>query len=886
VPRAQDRRHGGHGVEEALLGSVLRRLRIRAGLSQEALAERAGVSASAVGALEQGQRRRPHPRTLVALADAMQLTLEDRRTLLEAAREPYFEDGALEAPATTGPEGETLAAAASPSSTEAGLPAGGTPLTVAVEAPAASRPRLPRPTTPLFGRDDDIARVRALLEPSADQARLLTLLGPGGVGKTRLALAVADRLQTAFRDGVVFVDLAPLRDHRVVPATIARALNVREQGGRSARELLLEYLADRQLLLVLDNFEHLVEAAPVVAEFCAHCPQLAQLITSRVALRIRVERRFTVPPLATPGPDSGSIDAIAQSAAVQLFVERAQVVDSHVALDHTTAQPIAAICRRLDGTPLAIELAAARAGLLRPDALLRRLEQRLPVLANGSLDLPERQHTLHNSLAWSYDLLGPQEQTLFRRLAAFTGRWSLAAAEAVCSDAIVGRELVLDLVGNLVDSSMVYVSAPIRLEPQFALLETVREFAERRLADDSEAHETRRRHAAYYLELVERAAIEMHGPDQEAWIRRLEEANDNVRAALDWLMAHAEQAQALRFATAATWCWLRNSYFTDARRIIELVKTADARVDARVLAHALLAAARFASTQTDYAAQAAYDQKSLGLFQSLGDAAGYAEAVTDLGAAEWQQGQMERARIHLQDGLARCRALGDRVGIATALLPLANLSRDTGDFEAAQRLYAECLALRQASGDALGVAHVLNNSAWLGLYMGDMALARRAEQALDIRRKLGARLETGVSQTLLARIALAANDSASAEALFLDSLAVHREVGNRWGVALALEGLAELLVGRQPKLALQFAGAAGSLRSAINRPLPPVEEPLFHATLRAAQAAVGSNEAGTALLSGASLSMADAVSLALELRGSASPGLVDARLPPRGRHLV
>jgi hypothetical protein len=367
---------------------------------------------------------------------------------------------------------------------------------------------------------------------------------------------------------------------------------------------------------------------------------------------------------------------------------------------------------------------------------------------------------------------------------------------------------------------------------------------------------------------VERAAIELRGPDQAAWLRRLDEAHNDIRAALDWLTAHAEQAQALRFATAATWYWLRRNYFTDARRIIDLVEAADTTVDARSLAAALLAAARFASSQTDYPAQATYDRRSLELFHSLGDAAGCAEAVTDLGAAEWQQGQMDRARGHLEDGLARFRALGDRVGVATALLPLANLSRDTGHFETAQRLYAECLALRQASGDALGVAHVLNNSAWLGLYMGDMAMARRAEQALDIRRKFGARLETGVSQTLLAKIALAARDSASAETLLLDSLVVHREVGNRWGVALALEGLAELLAVRQPDLALQFAGAASSLRSAIERPLPAVEEPLFRATLRAAEAALGPNDAGDALLSGARLSMADAVSLALELRTS------------------
>ncbi|HEV8637512.1 MAG TPA: helix-turn-helix domain-containing protein, partial [Chloroflexota bacterium] len=411
--------------EPAPLGDQLRRLRVRAGLTQEVLAERAGLGVATIGALEEGRRRRPYPSTVAALAAALGLAPADRAALLELASGPSARPDAPGPPPTA--HGTTRPAA---------------------------RVRLPVPPTALIGRETEVAAASAMLDPARSAVRLLTLVGPGGVGKTRLGLAVAGALAEAYPDGVVFVDLAPLRDHRLVAPTIARALEVAGSGGRSARELLLEHLQARELLLVLDNFEHVLGAAPLLAELLEGCARLALLVTSRTVLRVRSEQRFGVAPLAAPAEELPSVQAAAASPAVRLFVERARAVAPAFALDAGNAHAVAAVCRRLDGIPLAIELAAARAGLLEPAALLRRLERRLPLLTGGAADLPERQQTLRRTLDWSHDLLGPAEQILLRRLAVFAGGWTLDAAEAVCGGADLAADDVLERLGVLVDNTL------------------------------------------------------------------------------------------------------------------------------------------------------------------------------------------------------------------------------------------------------------------------------------------------------------------------------------------------------------------------------------------------------------------------------------------------
>jgi predicted ATPase/DNA-binding XRE family transcriptional regulator len=828
---------------ETSLGKRLRGLRERAGLSQEVLAARAGLGLSTLKALERDRRQRPHAHTLVRLAEVLGVSTTDRAALLQlGSREQPRPGSAEDAPAA-----------------EPSAPAG--------------LVRLPVPTAPLIGRAAELAEACALLEPRKGGTRLLTLVGPGGIGKTRLALAVAASLANAYPDGVVFVDLAPLSDDALVAATIARTLGLRESANRGARELLLDHLRSRQALLVLDNFEHLIPAAPLLAQVLQQCPTIALLTTSRTALRLRAERRFPVGPLATPPEKARSLQDIADAPAVRLFVERARAVAPSFELESTNADAVAAVCRRLDGMPLAIELAAARAGLLQPAALLHRLERRLPLLTSGAVDLPQRQQTLRETLAWSYDLLGQAERALFRRMAAFAGGSSVEAVEAVCALDAVPPEDVLDQLSILVDNSLIFRSGDVHREPRLGMLELVREYAGEQLADSGEAETVRRRHANFYLQLAERGAPQLPGRTEAAWLQRLDQEHANVCAALDWLTQAGELDLALRLATAATWFWAHRGYFAEARRLTLLLDATRGQSGA-VRAAACTAAVRLTSGQGDYRGQALYSEEALRLFRELDDLAGAADAVTNLGVAYWQQSDLDAAEGWLIEGVRLFQSCEDSAGIAMALLPLACVARDRGDFEAARPLFAEARARRLANGDRLGVAAVLNNLGCLELYAGNCAEAvRLAEESLTIRRALGPLREIVWSQALLGKIAVAMHDVATAATYFTRCFEVHAVVGNSWGTALAMEGVAGLEAKLHPERALRLAGAASTMRRSIGRALPPAERPLLAAWLAPARHAVSPEIAQRAWAEGEALSEDQAVAAAQQasrmlMRGS------------------
>jgi predicted ATPase/transcriptional regulator with XRE-family HTH domain len=767
----------------ATFGELLRQHRLSAGFTQEQLAERSGLSVDAISALERGSRRRPTMATLTLLGTALRLTAPDRDAFMTTARPPAHARQAIGA--------------------------------------GGDRCRLPIPPTPLVGRDRELGRAVALLR--RPHVRLVTLTGAAGVGKTRLGLAVAWALRAEFPDGTFFASLAAVHDTDHVGRALVQALDVPDQDPAAPLEELARHLGERRVLLLVDNFEHLLPAASLLAEVLTRCARLRLLVTSRDRLRIRCEHELPVPPLGVPGGSDHPPPAVlARVPAVALFVDRAAAGAPDFRLTARNAPFLAEICRRLDGLPLAIELAAAWIRLLTAEALLARLERRLEVLVGGAVDLPERQRTMRRTLQWSYDLLTRAEQALFRRLSAFSGGAALDAIAAVCGAAGTLDGEVLGVLASLVDKGLVSRPAA-RGEPRVAMLETIREYGRELLDASGEAEATAAAHAAHHLAVAEASERNLTGPDQAGWLPALEVEQDNFRAALRWSLERGDVAAGLRLAAGLWRFWDVRGHRREGLEWLEALLARSEPVPAGVRANALAAAGNLAWPQGAHGRARDLYEAGLALHRDLGDLRGTARALSNLGLVAYLQGDLRRAASLHRESLAARRTAGDRHGIAVSLNNLAVALNHAGDHWHAAILLEEALSIRRSIGDVRGTATTLLNMGELATWQGDHEhAAAMLLEGLDLARALGDERLVAKALVNLGDVARSRDDLATAGGRYEESLAICVRERDPAEAAFCLEGLAAVARGQgSVERAARLCAAAAALRGAIGAPLLP-----------------------------------------------------------------
>ena len=723
---------------------------------------------------------------------------------------------------------------------------------------------LPVQPTPFIGREQPVADARRLLQ--RPETRVLTLMGPGGVGKTRLGLQIAADALQEFRDGAFFVPLAPILSADLVIATIAKTLGVQEAANRPILDGVKDYLRDRHLLLLLDNFEHVIAAAANLADLLGACPGVKTLVTSREALHLRGERQFVVPPMAVPDRSRlESVETLTAYESVRLFMERAQVAKLDFAISERNAYAVAEICGRLDGLPLAIELAAARVKVFSPQALLARLEHSLAVLTSGPRDLPVRQQTLRQAIAWSYDLLTPAEQVLYRRLAVFVGGHTLAAAEAV----VGGRPAPLDVLDglvSLVDKSLLrQEAAATDGEPRFRMLELIREYAVERLTEVGEADEFLRRHADYFLAYTAAAEPGLIGASQGAWLDRIEREHDNLRAALHWFARHGAADGGLRLAAALRRFWRARGYLTEGReRIAELLLLPGARNRSVSRAKALHAAGWLASQQGDYAEARALFEESLAICREMSDARGSGWALVDLGFLTRYQGDYVAGRAILEEALTLLDPARDIEGMAAALGNLGMVARDQGDYDEAETRLEQSLVLWRDIGDRVGFGWTLTALGMVARAQGkgDLA-ARRLQGSLDVWHEVGDRQNTANVLNTLAALARDEGHYETSRRRLSESLEILEDIGDRRGIAFVIEGFACLAATEhQAARAVSLAAAAAALRRIIGAPPPPAWRLEVERSIETSRAILSPDAVEKATVSGRAMTLPEAITLA------------------------
>ncbi|MBV9601519.1 MAG: tetratricopeptide repeat protein [Chloroflexi bacterium] len=723
---------------------------------------------------------------------------------------------------------------------------------------------LPVHLTSFVGRQRELNQLREFLR----DVRLLTLVGAGGIGKTRLAVQLIRDLDPALLpDGVCFVDLTPLHDPALVPQTVASALNLREQLGQPVHVSICEALKASCMVLILDNCEHLVDAcAELVESVLRTCPELRIIATSRQPLRVEGETTWRVPALQLPELRAESrSDDLATSEAVRLFVERAHSALPSFALTDRNAGSVTEICRRLDGIPLAIELAAARISVLGLQQILDRLHDRFKLLTASNRADP-RHRTLRATVEWSHELLSPLQQILFRRLAVFAGGWTLEAAESICADEHIRAENILDVLAQLVNHSLVIADGQETVV-RYTWLETLRDFAAERLTSASEGPYFHDRHLKWFLHLAEHADDELNGPHQSAWLEVLEREHDNIRAALRWSLASNSLELALRLASACCYFWqIRgHRYRSEARRWLEdtLTTTRAPEAPPKLRARALYWAGTFAGEQHDFSPATAYLEASLELWRAIGNTRGTIESQLGLAVVFRDTGRYQRAQELLEDSLLQARELDDRLKVARILRYIGSTAARLGEGEIALAALNESLELLASLGEDHLSGHVLD-------HIGEAELARgHTERAAEAERRGAALLATagcmeGVNTTVYnrARIAQRRGEQADALALAVESLRAC-ELGNQREVPACLDLIAECLSGPRPEVAAQLFGAADAVRATICLPVPNLHRKSYDEGLARARTALGGAVFDSARNKGRSLSRNDAIELAV-----------------------
>jgi predicted ATPase/predicted Ser/Thr protein kinase len=730
-----------------------------------------------------------------------------------------------------------------------------------IRAPKAAS-NLPVPEGALIGRESELdGAVAALRE---DELRLLTLAGPGGTGKTRLAIEIASALAADFADAVYFVGLGPVNDPALVLPTVAATLGIEEHSA-DVLDTLGRELGEQRLLLVLDNFEHLLPASADVSALLKAAPLLKILATSRSVLRVRGEREQAIAPLQLPDEDAALVvEAVAASPAVALFVERAGDVKPGFAITADNAASVVEICRRLDGLPLAIELAAARMKLLSPQAVADRLENRLQLLTGGARDLPSRHQTLRGTIDWSYELLDPAARKLLARAAVFVGGVTLEAVEDVCAAPDLEAGSIVDALSALVDENLLRQTEGSGGEPRFAMFETIREYALFRLIESGELDELRRRHADYYVRLAEAAEPELVGAGQGAWIKTLDDEVGNVRAVMTWSLDGADVTSALRIAAALFRHWSIRGQLTEARRWFQQAVPHAGGLPAALRAKALFAAGYTALGQGDFSEAIDRFTESLASYQEVDSAAGEAASLAQLGWLKTTLGDLDAGVGHSEQSLAIARELGDTRTASLAVSNLGDAAFARDDYEGASRLYAEALSLRRAVGDRRIVADSLIKFGRARALLGSEAEAVASlDEGLAIARELDDGWTTSVALASLGFVALLRHEEARAAALLGEALAWCEKRGDKRLAAECLGGLAAVAAAqREFPRAAQLWGAEEGLRNELGAPASPVERRLLENHVDSVREALGADALRAEQETGRALDLEESMDLA------------------------